>query len=143
MKNTDVMAHKPAEIPTAAKSHPHLFGRTARGMQWVFAMRITAQVLSLARLIVLSWFLSPSDFGLMGIALVTLAFIETFTETGFVSALVQKPHPDDLDLDSAWSVAFIRGIAVFLVIYLAAPLAVRFFGDSPAATFDIGLAVWV
>ena len=132
------------------KAHPHLFGHTVKGVQWVFAMRMMAQVLSVARLIVLSWFLAPGDFGLMGIALVTLAFLETFTETGFVFALVQKPQPDKLDLDSAWSVALIRGVLVFIVVYLAAPLAVAFFGGSSAAAaaaeeelFYRQTAIWV
>ncbi len=102
----------------------------------------------MARLIVLSWFLAVGDFGLLGIALMTLAFLETFTETGFAFALVQKPQPDRSDLDTAWSVALIRSILIFIVIYLAAPLVAQFFGKSPmspgeAPALDRDLAVWV
>lgn len=143
------MAHEPNEKQAANKAHPHLFGHTLKGVQWVFAMRMTAQVLSVVRLIVLSWFLAPGDFGLMGIALVTLALLETFTETGFVFALVQKPRQDDIDLDTAWSIALIRGILIFVAVYLAAPLAVGFFSGTPATAYggpkalELNTAVWV
>jgi lipopolysaccharide exporter len=126
-----------------------IYSKAAKGGFWVLTARMAAQVLSMARLIVLAWILAPSDFGLMGVALFTLAFLETFTETGFIPALVQKSELDRADLDSAWSVSLIRGVLIFLVICLAAPLVASFFEHSSnaaqaqAATANHALAVWV
>ena len=57
--------------------------RVVRGGFWVFALRITSRGLTLIRTIVLARVLAPSDFGLMGIALLTMSALETFTQTGF------------------------------------------------------------
>lgn len=128
---------------------PHLFKRTVAGIGWVAAMRVAAQLLSTVRLFVLAWFLAPGDFGLMGIALVTLSLLETFTETGFIYALVQKHEVDRADLDSAWSISLLRGIAICVAMCLAAPLVAGFFEHSSdpakaqAALANHDLAVWV
>jgi lipopolysaccharide exporter len=131
------------------KNHPYLFKRTIASVTWVAAMRVSAQILSTARLFVLAWFLSSSDFGLMGIALLTMTFLETFTETGFMYALVQKPQLDKADLDSAWSVSLLRGMVVCVAMCLAAPFVAAFFEHSAdpakaqAAAANHDLAVWV
>jgi len=62
--------------------------RVVRGGFWVFALRITSRGLTLIRTIVLARVLAPSDFGLMGIALLTMSALETFSQTGFQATLV-------------------------------------------------------
>jgi O-antigen/teichoic acid export membrane protein len=143
------MSEDSGKTQRQGQSNPPTYSRVIKGGAWVFAARAAAQVLSLARLIILTWFLVPGDFGLMGIALATLALLETFTETGFMFALVHKPELDKADLDSAWSVSLVRGVFIFLIICLAAPLIARFFEHSSnpaqalAAAANHDLAVWV
>jgi len=62
--------------------------RAVRGGFWAFALRIADRVFKLIRTIVLARVLAPSDFGLMGIALLTMSALETFTQTGFQTTLV-------------------------------------------------------
>jgi len=57
--------------------------RVVRSGFWAFALRITNRLFQLIRTIVLARVLAPSDFGLMGIALLTMSAPETFTQTGF------------------------------------------------------------
>jgi len=57
--------------------------RVVRGGFWVFALRIASRGLTLICTVVLARVLAPSDFGLMGIALLTMSALETFTQTGF------------------------------------------------------------
>jgi len=58
--------------------------RVVRGGFWAFALRITNRLLQLIRTIVLA----PSDFGLMGIALLTMSALEILTQAAFQAALV-------------------------------------------------------
>ena len=62
--------------------------RVVRGGFWVFALRIASRGLTLIHTIVLARVLAPSDFGLMGIALLTMSALETFSQTGFQATLV-------------------------------------------------------
>ena len=99
---------------------------------WVFSLRIVQQLFDLTRLVILARILAPDDFGLMGIALLTMATLETFSQTGFQAALIQKKEDIRSYLDAAWTVLIFRGIMVFAILYFAAPLAASFF-DTPQA----------
>ncbi len=106
--------------------------RAISGGFWVFLLRIIQQLFSLGRLFILARILSPTDFGLMGVALLTMATLETFSQTGFQTALIQKRENIELYLDSAWTFLVMRGFALFAILYLIAPYAAAFF-DAPAA----------
>jgi len=99
---------------------------------WVFSLRVIQQLFSLARLMILARILAPQDFGLMGIALLSMATLETFSQTGFQQALIQKKHDIKPYLDTAWTFLILRGIILFAVLYLIAPYAATFF-DAPEA----------
>ena len=78
--------------------------RVARSGFWVFLLRIVNRGFSLIRLIILARILAPHDFGLMGIALLTMATLETFSQTGFQQALIQKKKDIKSHFDAAWTV---------------------------------------
>ncbi len=117
--------------------------RTVRGGFWVFLLRIVQQIFGLARLVILARLLAPHDFGLMGIALLTMSTLETFSQTGFQQALIQKGENIDSYLDAAWTVLVIRGLVLFGILYFAAPFAASFFDVPEAKTVIqvLGLSV--
>ena len=106
--------------------------RTVRGGFWVFLLRIIQQLFGLARLVIIARILSPNDFGLMGIALLAMATLETFSQTGFQQALIQKKEDIKSYLDAAWTVLIVRGVILFAILYLVAPYVASFF-DAPEA----------
>ena len=101
--------------------------RAIQGGIWVFGLRIVQQVFNLGRLIILARILIPNDFGLIGIALLTMATLETFSQTGFQQALIQKKDNVEGYLDAAWTVLIIRGFILFAILYFIAPYAAIFF----------------
>ena len=109
-----------------------LRARVIRGGFWVFGLRITNQFFGLARIIVLARLLAPADFGLFGIALLAMSALETFSQTGFSAALIQKKKDTGPYLDTAWTVQVIRGGVLALIAFLIAPYVAAFF-DAPAA----------
>jgi O-antigen/teichoic acid export membrane protein len=127
--------HKPKIekiVNNLIKPRENLSQRTVRGGFWVFSLRIVQQLLGLVRLIILARILAPHDFGLMGIALLTMATLNTFSQTGFQQALIQKKEDIKSYLDAAWTVIIIRGIILFFILYFIAPYAAIFF-KSPNA----------
>jgi len=119
-------------INNLTKPGGSLSQRAVRGGFWVFLLRIVQQLFGLARLIILARILAPHDFGLMGIALLTMATLETFSQTGFQQALIQKKEDIKSYLDAAWTVLILRGIVLFAILYFAAPFTASFF-DAPQA----------
>ncbi len=112
-----------------------------RAGAWFSALRMFQRGFAALRVIILARLLAPEDFGLMGIALITLAFLEAFTETGFRSALIQKAGDIKEYLDVAWTAVLIRSVFLFLIIFLSAPYIAGFFDVEES--FDRNLATWV
>ena len=115
-------------------THPEksISQRAVRGGAWVFLLRVIQQLFSLARLMILARILAPQDFGLMGIALLSMATLETFSQTGFQQALIQKKHDIKPYLDTVWTFLILRGVILFAILYLIAPYTATFF-DAPEA----------
>ena len=109
-----------------------LRARVVRGGFWVFALRITTRLFGLVRTIILARLLAPADFGLFGIALLAMSALQTFSQTGFGAALIQKKEDIKLYLDTAWTVQVIRGAVLGLIAFAIAPYVANFF-DTPAA----------
>jgi len=110
-----------------------LYQRTVRSGAWAFALRITEQVFSIARLIILARILAPNDFGLLGIALLAMMTLETFSQAGFQQALIQKKEDIKDYLDAAWTVMLLRSLVLFAILFFAAPYVATFF-EAPQAT---------
>jgi lipopolysaccharide exporter len=101
--------------------------RVIRGGVWVFALRTINRGLRFIRTIILARLLLPEDFGLLGVAMLSISVLEAFSQTGFQTALIQKKDNVESYLDTAWSVSVIRGIVLFLILFFAAPTAAYFF----------------
>jgi O-antigen/teichoic acid export membrane protein len=106
--------------------------RTVRGGLWVFSLRGVNKGLGIIRTIILARFLAPEDFGLFGIALLALSTLEVFSQTGFQEALIQKKGSVASYLDTAWTISVIRGLLLFIILFLAAPVIAEFFSASEA-----------
>ena len=119
-------------ISNLAEPGENLSQRAVRSGFWVFSLRIVQQLFNLGRLVILARILAPHDFGLLGIALLTMATLETFSQTGFHAALIQKKEDIKSHLDAAWTVLLLRGFILFTILYLVAPYAAIFF-NAPEA----------
>jgi len=72
-----------------------------------------------------------------------MSTLETFTQTGFQAALIQKKEDISNYLNVTWTFLIIRGILLYVILYILAPYASNFF-NSPGATLIIrfiGLSV--
>lgn len=108
---------------------------------WAFALRIADRLFGLARTVILARLLAPEDFGLFGIALLALSMLETFSETGFNAAIIQKKGDVKPYLDTAWTVQVIRGFLLALLLLVIAPYVAMFFGEPGAASLVRALAL--
>ncbi|MBW1612839.1 MAG: oligosaccharide flippase family protein [Deltaproteobacteria bacterium] len=116
---------EPIQLPSSET----LSKKVVKGGIWVFALRITSRGLGFIRTIILARLLAPSDFGLLGIAMLAIATLETFSQTGFQAALIQKKDDVESYLDTAWTVSAIRGIVLFLILFFCAPIVAKFFNS--------------
>ena len=103
-----------------------------KGLSWIAALRLATRALSFGRIAVIARILSPSQFGLFGIASLLLALVEVFTETGVNIFLVQEKDRIDKYINSAWIVSIVRGFVIGIVILLSASFVSTFFDAKEA-----------
>ncbi|MBW2459231.1 MAG: lipopolysaccharide biosynthesis protein [Deltaproteobacteria bacterium] len=92
-----------------------------RGSFWVTATEVLVAIIDIARQIVAARVLSPSDIGLMGIALLYIAVLDSLSKTGFDQALIQKSKDIHSLLNVAWTWHVMRGFLLAGLLAFAAP----------------------
>jgi len=112
---------------TAGKKHPDLYQKTFKGAIWTFLQRFCNQLLAYVKWLILARLLHPRDFGIFGIALLLLEFFNTITQMGLQSALIRQKEDIRDYLNSVWTIGIIRGLLLFLILWICAPFAAHFF----------------
>lgn len=108
--------------------------KTVKSGFWAGGTRIANRVMNTVKMVVLARVLGPSDFGVLGIALLSDAVLTTFSITGFQEALIQKKKDIKEYLSTAWCILALRGILLFGILFLLAPHIANFFSTPRATT---------
>lgn len=87
-------------------------------------------ILSAGASIILAQRLSPSDYGVVGFAMIFINFLARFSDLGITDAVIQRNQLDDRGLYTGYTTKFILGIAAFAAVFLLSPLAKFFFDNS-------------
>jgi O-antigen/teichoic acid export membrane protein len=103
-----------------------------RGSSWTLAYRWVIRVLGLANVVILARLLTPTDFGIVTIAMIIVGVIEVFGQTGQALALIRHPAPTREHYDSAWTISVFLGLGLGLIIWTSAPFANIYFHEPRA-----------
>lgn len=107
-----------------------LAGKTIKGIHWVGSIKIITQIISWVITIFVARLLSPSDYGLMGIALIVIGFAVLFSEFGFGMAIIQKKDIRPEQLGTVFWISLINGSALFFMFYFLSPVIGNFFNSQ-------------
>ncbi|MFC2169843.1 oligosaccharide flippase family protein [Acidobacteriota bacterium] len=97
---------------------------------WSFVLHCTGIFFGFVRTLIIARLLSPNDIGLFALAALIFASIDTFSRTGFQSALIHREGDIHDDLDVAWTVHVVRGFIRAGFLFLIAPAAAHFFNEA-------------
>ncbi len=111
----------------ASETPPSLTHRAVNGMMWVAWGTTAMAVLKVVVLVLLTRLLSPTDFGLVGAALVVIGFSLNFSQLGMGPALVQRPVLEPRHISTAFVASAGLGVLVGAVVWLVAPQIAQFF----------------
>ena len=109
-----------------------IFPKVVSSGLWVLTGNTLNRILGFIKTIILARLLSPSDFGLFGIAMLVLGSLDQLTKAGVEEALIQKKKVIEQYLNVAWTINITRGLVIFFLVYLLAPHAALFFRDVRA-----------
>jgi O-antigen/teichoic acid export membrane protein len=108
-----------------------LTGQTISGLKWSYLSTVVVFVMQTGVIAILARLLTPSEFGVVAMALVLLRFAQYFAQMGAGQAVVQKPELSERDVHAAFTSAALIGLVFCLLIVALAPLATVLFPDTP------------
>lgn len=97
------------------------------GTIWSAVQRFGTMAISFVANMILARLLTPDDFGTVGMLLFFVAIANTFVDSGFGSALIQKKEPSANDYSTVFITNLILSVILYVVLFFAAPLIASFY----------------
>jgi len=109
---------------------PHATGKQiAKGAAWLMGFKLLDKSIGLISTLVLVRVLTPSDFGLVAMAMAVVALLELMGAFGFDSALIQRQDTARSHFDTAWTFNVIFGVCIALFLVAMAVPAAGFYRE--------------
>lgn len=102
---------------------------------WKFMERGAAQVFSLIVQIVLARLLMPEDFGTLAVLLVFVNLSNVLIQKGFATALVQKEHIENIDINTVLWVSELIATIIYVLLWIIAPAIEKIYGMAHIAIY--------
>ncbi len=90
-------------------------------------LRIPAQIVFFITSIIVARILDPRDFGIMGISMIIIGYIDLFTNFGFIQAIIQKKIRDVSVLNTIFTFNMVLSILLALTLVVFAENLAAFF----------------
>lgn len=101
--------------------------QTFSGALWLGGVKASNAIFQFAILAILARLLTPTEFGLIGMALIVTSFSDIFSDMGFGPAITQKKELSKTDIHAGFTYSIIFGILLFLILWVLTPTISRFF----------------
>lgn len=114
---------------------------TAKGVIWSGVDKVANGGIMFLANIVLARLLTPKDFGLLAIIAIFVQISQTFIDSGFSNALIQKKDRSQADYSTVFLFNLAISIGFYIILFFCAPLISHFFEDEKltALTRVVGL----
>ena len=105
-------------------------GLILRGVSWTFSAELVNQLARIGFTFVLARLLTPTEYGIAGMALVVSGFVFVFSDLGLGTAMIQRTHLSERDISTVFWASVASGAAFTVIGVGAAGLAAQVF-DEP------------
>jgi len=122
-----------------------LQSKTVSSLLWAGLDKYGRQITGFAISVVLARLLEPSQFGLLGMLTIFLAISNSFINSGFGSALIQKQYPSNDDYSTVFLFNLLMSSLFYVVLFFAASHIARFYEQPSlvAITKVLGISLIV
>ena len=108
--------------------------KAVRGVFSTVLMFASNKVITFGTTLVLARILTPSDFGIVALASVTIGLLALFSDLGLGGTLVVRKHLDDRISGTIFTLMLLMGLLTALLVAGTAPLAASIFDEPHFAT---------
>jgi PST family polysaccharide transporter len=111
--------------------------QAASGAAWNYAAFLLSKGLLFVATLILARLLSPSEFGLVGMALLVIGLLDILRDFGIGSALIFRQDGGQGAANLAFYLSVAIGIVLFAANWVLAPVAAGFFKTSSAGDIAV------
>lgn len=108
----------------------NLKAETIKGVAWSGVEKFTSGGILFLANIILARILTPQDFGLLAIIAIFIQISQTFIDSGFSNALIQKKDRTQVDYSTVFLFNLSISIVLYVILYFVAPLIAHFFDND-------------
>lgn len=104
--------------------------KAVSGMLWIALQRYSTIFIQFVSGIILARLLTPYEYGCIGMLTIFMMLAQTFIDSGFGSALIQKKEPTQTDYSSIfwWNIGM--AVVMYAVLFVSASFIARFYRIS-------------
>ena len=99
------------------------------GGKWITIATVISTLFQFTQVAILARLLSPTDFGIVSISNLVIAFFQIFANLGFSNSIIYKQESDRNVLSTLYFLNLIVGAVIFVVIYFSTPYIVSFYHE--------------
>ena len=103
--------------------------QAVKGVVWSAIERFSVQGIQFVLSLVIARLVSPSDFGLIAMLGIFMAVAQTFVDSGFSNALIQKKDRTEADFSTIFYFNILVAVFVYGILYMSAPYISHFYNE--------------
>ncbi len=101
--------------------------KTISGVAWSSIERFSVQGIQFVIQVIMARILMPEDYGVIAMLAIFLAVFQTFIDSGFSSALVQKNDRSEVDYATVFYFNIVISVVLFFALFFSAPWIAGFY----------------
>lgn len=117
--------------------------QATKSVLWSAIERFSVQGIQFLLSIIIARLLLPTDYGLIAMLSIFMAIAQTFIDSGFANALIQKKNRNETDYSTAFFFNIAVSVVLYLLLYLSSPAIANFYHQEElnAITRIVGISL--
>jgi O-antigen/teichoic acid export membrane protein len=122
-----------------------LQSKTIKGVLWSAVERFSLQGIQFILGIILARMVAPAEYGLIALLTIFLTIAQTFIDSGFSNALIQKQNRTETDYSTVFYFNITVAFCIYGILFAASPVIAEFYKEPQLKTITrlIGLNIIV
>lgn len=106
----------------------NLKGRVVKGLFWKLLEQAGYQGIQFFVALILARLMTKEEYGTISLIMIFITVANTFVQSGFATALIQRPHILEEDYSSVFWLSLVLSGVCYLLLFFAAPWISAFYG---------------
>ena len=109
-----------------------LRNKTIKGFSWSLIDNLAYQGITFVVGVIIANFVTPEEYGLLGIIMVFIALFNSIVDCGFSNALIRNKEVCDTDYNTVFIVNMLASVFLYFLLFLLAPyIAITTVHENP------------